>query len=141
MCQAGLNGQVVEVQEDFTLVHSTNEGQITRFECFLTADGKGMQAMNFQEGKRCWTCDLPFDRLADLTPVGTVTTHVRYGAFLPTIPPARRVGDYVHAACRILNAIFKRLTLWAACLPSSARNDLSTFIKTQGCFSLSILLI
>ena len=38
-----------------------------------------------------------------------VETHVRYGVFLRTIPPARRVGDYCHAAARIVNAIFKRL--------------------------------
>ena len=38
-----------------------------------------------------------------------VETHVRYGAFLRAIPPSRRIGDYAHAAARIVNAIFKRL--------------------------------
>ena len=34
---------------------------------------------------------------------------VRWGAFLRSIPPTRRVGDLVHWCCRIVNAIFKRL--------------------------------
>jgi hypothetical protein len=38
-----------------------------------------------------------------------VESHVRYGAFLRGIPPARRVGDYAHAAARVVNAVFKRL--------------------------------
>lgn len=33
------------------------------------------------------------------------------GAFLAGIPPIRRVGDYVHAANRLLNILLKRL--WA----------------------------
>jgi hypothetical protein len=36
-------------------------------------------------------------------------THLRPGAFLGAIPPCRRIGDYVHAACRIAKALFKRL--------------------------------
>ena len=35
--------------------------------------------------------------------------HVRYGAFLPSVPVMRRVGDYVHCACRLVNALLGRL--------------------------------
>lgn len=34
---------------------------------------------------------------------------LRYGAFLPTIHPERRIGDYVHATARIANVILCRL--------------------------------
>jgi hypothetical protein len=33
----------------------------------------------------------------------------RFGSFLRHIPATRRVGDYAHAAARVLNAIFKRI--------------------------------
>jgi hypothetical protein len=49
---------------------------------------------------------------------------VRYGSFLRTIPPTRRVGDYAHAASRIVNAIFKRLENLAPQWGPRARADL-----------------
>ena len=36
-------------------------------------------------------------------------SHVHYGAFLRSIPLCRRVGDYAHAAARVLYCIYKRL--------------------------------
>ena len=56
-----------------------------------------------------------------------VGTHVRYGCFLGTIPLTNRVGDYAHCACRILNAVFKRL---AADAPQAAKTDLARFVQT-----------
>ena len=37
------------------------------------------------------------------------SSHVHYGAFLRSIPVTRRLGDYAHAAARILYAVYKRL--------------------------------
>ena len=36
-------------------------------------------------------------------------TNVRYGAFLRSIPLEMPVGDHVHCAARVANAIFKRI--------------------------------
>jgi hypothetical protein len=51
--QAGLNAQVQEVQG----MQEVRGGGITGFECFLTGDGKGMQAFHHQEGRKCWVCE------------------------------------------------------------------------------------
>lgn len=69
-------------------------------------DGKGMLAMHHQAGRKCWLCDAD---VSVLQPLSGCTAVLRYGAFLPSIPLERRVGDYVHAACRIVNIILKRL--------------------------------
>jgi hypothetical protein len=49
--------------------------------------------------------------------VTQVPSGVRYGAYLASVPAQRRIGDYAHAAARVLNAVFKRLaataTTWA----------------------------
>ena len=37
------------------------------------------------------------------------SSHVHFGAFLRAIPVTRRIGDYAHAAARVLYAIHKRL--------------------------------
>ena len=92
----------------------------------MTADGKGMQAMHFQTGLRCWTCGLDCNQLPNLAPQLSVGTHVRYGDFLGAIPVGRRVGDYVHAACRILNAVLKRLHDMG---PGPAKSDLKKYIQ------------
>ena len=42
----------------------------------------------------------------------------RFGSFLRHIPATRRVGDYAHAAARVLNAIFKRIDADAKNWPS-----------------------
>ena len=57
----------------------------------------------------CWICDCSVHDLANLKPRDSVARHVRYGGFLPSIPRERRVGDFVHGACRVTNAIVKRL--------------------------------
>ena len=50
--------------------------------------------------------------------MGVVSTS-RWGAFLRSVTPDRRPGDYQHAACRILNGIAKRTqtTLSAPVVP------------------------
>ena len=34
---------------------------------------------------------------------------MRYGAYLRSIPPSDRFGDYVHCTGRVVNIFFKRL--------------------------------
>ena len=41
----------------------------------------------------------------------------RWGAFLRSVTPDRRPGDYQHAACRILNGIAKRIETTLQALP------------------------
>lgn len=77
--------------------------------CHLTGDGKSMQSTNFLESKKCWVCDGDVSDCTAFEPSNYMPTHVRAGAFLGTIPPCRRVGDFVHAASRVANAILKRL--------------------------------
>ena len=81
-------------------------------ECFLTGDGKGMCVGHTKLKCRCWHCDLAFEDFGgdNLRPSDFIIS-VRWGAFLRSIPPTRRVGDVVHCCCRIVNAIFKRLCL------------------------------
>ena len=40
-----------------------------------------------------------------LTPVATFAKVLRYGAYLRSIPPSHRVGDYVHATSRVVNSL------------------------------------
>ena len=47
---------------------------------------------------------------------------LRYGAFLPTIEPDRRIGDYVHATARIANILLSRLEGVNAALTSVVRD-------------------
>ena len=106
------------------------KAQVQIKECLLrTVDGKGLESMHFQSGLRCWTCSSRFDDVAALRLVDTVPTHVRYGAFLASIPVDRRTGDYVHCTSRIVNAIFKRLAGWAATAGSAASSQLSAFVR------------
>ena len=82
-------------------------GEVVGFQCFLTADGKGMQATNWEKGRKCWVCT---DKVEG--PPGTeegIEGEVRYGAFLRTIPVSRRIGDCAHATARIGTAILRRL--------------------------------
>ena len=97
---AELDAQVREVQEEMVYVFS---GVPRGFQCYLTADGKGMQSSNHSVGMKCWLCD---DCLA--TRPQRTNTSVRYGAFLGSIPPTRRVGDYVHCTARVANCILLR---------------------------------
>ena len=45
------------------------------------------------------------------------TLSSRWGAFLRSVTPDRRPGDYQHAACRILNGIAKRTETTLQALP------------------------
>lgn len=88
--------------------------QGTRVECevFLTGDGKGMAAGNHKQGCRCWVCELAFDEFSvpeKFNPSDYMPPVPRWGAFLRCIPVTHRIGDWVHAACRIANAFLKRL--------------------------------
>ena len=65
---------------------------------------------NFREGERCWLCDGPSEQWPTLLkPTDQLLTNPRYGAFLRTIPPIRRIGDYVHCTSRVVNILLKRL--------------------------------
>lgn len=97
-----LNGEIVDL-ENRTIV--IGEGGRARFQCFLTGDGKGMQAGNHGPGEKCWCCN----NVDGLEQQDTIDPVARWGAFLRAIPTDRRVGDYVHAACRICCAIQKRV--------------------------------
>lgn len=98
-----LSRQVQEVQN--AMVHLHPDGRTSRFECYLTGDGKGMQATNYKEGCRCWICPNKFDDIQFFKVQDVVDQYVRAGAFLGCIPPNRRAGDYVHCASRVVNAV------------------------------------
>ena len=81
-------------------------------ERFLTGDGNGMCAGHPKLKCACWHCDLAFEDFAgDNLRFSDFLLSIRWGVFLRSIPPTRRVGDMVHCCCRIVNAIFKRLCL------------------------------
>ena len=89
-------------------------------ECFLTGDDKGMYAGHTKLKCRCWHCDPAFaDFRGDNLRPSDFIISIRWGAFLRSMPPTRRVGDMVHCCCRIVNAIFKRL--WSDGRISQAR--------------------
>lgn len=48
----------------------------------------------------------------------------RYGAFLAAVPPERRIGDYAHAAARVVTCILKRLETHAKDRDRSFRADI-----------------
>lgn len=70
------------------------------------SDGKGMAASNHARGRKCWLCQ---NKVEDMNPNPYIHGVLRYGAFLPTIPADRRIGDHVHATARIANIILGRL--------------------------------
>ena len=100
---ASLDDQVRDVQENMVYVV---DGQPRGFRCFLTADGKGMQSTNFATGKKCWLCD----DVTLITPT-SIAKSVRYGAFLGSIPPRRRIGDFVHCTARVANCILHKYAM------------------------------
>ncbi len=73
--------------------------------------------------QRCWLCDGPAaewgNRLKAIPDfpghaslhrhTGACAIAVRYGAYLRSIPPSHRFGDYVHCTGRVVNIFFKRL--------------------------------
>ena len=97
---ANLNQEVRDVEEDVVLF----QNQFLSCIIILTRDGKGMQAMG-GAGSKCWLCK---------EPKGDTS---RWGAFLRSVTPDRRPGDYQHAACRILNGIAKHTETTLQALP------------------------
>ena len=105
---ANLNQEVREVEEDAVLF----QNQFLTCTVILTGDGKGMQAMGGARSK-CWLCKDPNGIVEQR---GMESTS-RWGAFLRSVTPDRRPGDYQHAACRILNGIAKRIETTLQALP------------------------
>ena len=105
---ANLNQEVRDVEEDIVLF----QNQFLTCTVIWTGDGKGMQAMG-GAGSRCWLCKDP----NSIVEQRGVESTSRWGAFLRTVTPDRRPGDYQHAACRIPNAIAKRTETTLQALP------------------------
>ena len=102
------NDETHAVQTTFTV--QDDRGKVSFVQCFLTGDGKGMQAQQSGAGEhRFWVYEARTDDLSCLSPIGEVSTHVRCGSFLLAIPRERRVGDFAHCATRVVNAFLKRL--------------------------------
>ena len=104
---ANLNQEVRDVEEDVVLFRN----QFLTCNVILTGDGKGMLAMG-GAGSKCWLCKDP-NGIGDQ--MGLESTS-RWGAFLRTVTPDRRPGDYQHAAA-ILNGIAKRIETTLQALP------------------------
>ena len=105
---ANLNQEVRDVEEDVVLF----QNQFLTCTVILTGDGKGMQAMG-GAGSKCWLCKDP----NGIVEQRGVESTSRWGAFLRSVSPDRRPGDYQHAACRILNGIAKRIETTLQALP------------------------
>ena len=105
---ANLNQEVRDVEEDVVLF----QNQFLTCTVILTGDGKGMQAMG-GAGSKCWLCKDP----NGIVEQRGVESTSRWGAFLRSVTPDRRPGDYQHAACRILNGIAKRIETTLQALP------------------------
>ena len=105
---ANLNQEMRDVEEDVALFQT----QFLTCTVILTGHGKGMQAMGGAAPK-CCLCKDPNGIIEQR---GVKSTS-RSGAFLRSVTPDRRPGDYQHAACRILNAIAKRIETTLQALP------------------------
>ena len=107
---ANLNQEVRDVEEDVVLF----QNQFLTCIVILTGDGKGskMQAMG-GAGSKCWLCKDP----NGIVEQSGVESTSRWGAFLRSVTPDRRPGDYQHAACRILNGIAQRIETTLQALP------------------------
>ena len=101
-----LDAQVGELQRN-AIATPTVTVEVERF---LAGDGKGMCVGHTKFKCRCWHCDLASEDFGgdNLRPSDFIISF-RWGAFLRSIPPTRRVGDMVHCCCRIVNATSKRL--------------------------------
>jgi hypothetical protein len=65
---------------------------------------------NARDGERCWLCDGPSDSWwQQLELYDQFLDNPRYGAFLRSVPPSRRIGVYVQYASRAVNVMAKRL--------------------------------
>ena len=54
----------------------------------------------------------------------SVMQGARFGSFLRHVPASRRIGDFAHAAARVVNAVFKRTYTTAPAWGRSAAKDL-----------------
>ena len=99
---AQLNAQVVDVLGMTCAVGWG--GGLYHFDVYITGDGKMMRASNHATGKACGLCQQgeSLDEQPDIPLIP------RFGSYLRAVPCSHRVGDYVHGACRIVNAVFKR---------------------------------
>ena len=98
---AGLNAMVEAVQRERYVLQEG--GRLVRTHCCLTGDGKAMMAGHPQRGCRCWACEADIRMLSSLQEASHVSSHVRYGSFLPAIPRTHRVGDYDRRALQALS--------------------------------------
>ena len=98
-----LNGQVQDLCHNCDIVW---EGKTLGFKCVITGDGNNMHAGNPSSKSKCWICEED-NSLAFF--VGDMKGGVRWGAYLRCIATGGRIGDYVHATCRILCILVKRL--------------------------------
>ena len=98
-----LNGQVQDSCHNRDIVW---EGKSLGFKCVIRGGGKNMYAGNPSSKSRCWICEQD-NSLASF--VGDMKGGVRWGAYLRCNPTGGRVGDYLHATCRILCILVKRL--------------------------------
>ena len=96
---ANVNQGVKDVEEDGVRF----QNQCLNCIVSLTGDGKGMQAMA-GAGSKCWLCKGPNGVVEHME----VESTSRWGAFWRCVTPDIRLGDYQHAACRILNSTVKR---------------------------------
>ena len=64
-------------------------------------------------GSKCWLCKDP----NGIVKQRGVESTSRWGAFLRSVTPDRRPGEYQHAACRIPNSIAKRIDTTLQALP------------------------
>lgn len=92
------------VHEVETTVTVQNGGLTLGCKCLITGDGKGMTSSNPRPRCKCWCCSKP-DSLDPILP----DVECRWGAYLRTVTPDRRVGDCVHCSCRVANGFNKRL--------------------------------
>ena len=123
---AYLNQEVRDVEEDVVLFPN----QFLTFTVILTGDGKGMQAMG-GAGSKCWLCKDPNGIVEQM---GVESTS-RWGAFLRSVTPDKRPGDYQHAACRILNGMAKRTETTLQALPLGTprmEEHFSAFLHPNG---------
>ena len=119
---ANLNQEVRDVEEDVVLF----QNQFLTCTVILTGDGKGMQAMG-GAGSKCWLCKDP----NGIVEQRGVESTSRWGAFLRSVTPDRRPGDYQHAACRILNGIAKHIETTLQALPPGTRGKAQALAALQ----------
>ena len=93
---------------------------------FLSGGGKGMQAMG-GAGSKCWLCKDP----NGIVEQKEVESTSRWGAFLRSITPDTRPGDYQHAACRILNSIAKCTESTLTALPPGTPGKAQAIVALQ----------